>query len=103
MYGSPVVESSPSNYAIELKKSLTTAYNQVCTKMDIQFQRQIQKYDKKVHSAPYKVGELVWLYSPAVPPGESKKLHHPWSGPFKTINLMLPTILLTCILTITNK
>ena len=85
MYGNPVVESSPSNYAIELKKSLTTAYNQVRTKMDVQFQRQKQYYDRKVHGAPYKVGNLVWLYSPAVPPGESKKLHHPWSGPFKII------------------
>ena len=28
-----------------------------------------------------KVGDLVWLYSPAVPPDQSKKLHHAWSGP----------------------
>ena len=85
MYGSPVVESSPSTYANALRKSLTTAYNQVRVKMDAQFQRQKQFYDKKVHGKPYKVGDLVWLYSPAVPPGQSKKLHHAWSGPFKII------------------
>ena len=85
MYGSPVVESSPSTYANVLRKSLTTAYNQVRVKMDAQFQRQKQFYDKKVHGKPYKVGDLVWLYSPAVPPGQSKKLHHAWSGPFKII------------------
>ena len=85
MYGSPVVESSPSTYASELKKLLTTAYNKVRAKMDTQFQRQKQFYDKKVHGKPYQVGDLVWLYSPAVPPGYSKKLHHPWSGPFEIL------------------
>ena len=47
MYGNPVVESSPSTYANELGKSLTTTYNQVCVKMDGQLQKQKQFYDKK--------------------------------------------------------
>ena len=27
----------------------------------------------------------MWLYSPAVPRGKSRKFHHPWKGPFKVI------------------
>ena len=88
MYGSPVVETSPSAHASMLKKSLTTAYDLVRVKMDAQFKRQKQFYDKKVHGAPYKIGDLVWLYSLAVPPGHSKKLHHPWYGPFEIIKCL---------------
>ena len=40
-------------------------------------------YDRKVHGNPFEVGDLVWLLSPAVPRGYSKKLHHPWSGPYR--------------------
>ena len=30
----------------------------------------------------------MWLYSPAVRPGQSKKPHLPWSGPFEIIKSM---------------
>ena len=56
MYGSPVIESSPSIYASDLKRTLTTAYDKVRAKVDAQFQRQKQFYDKKVHGEPHKVG-----------------------------------------------
>ena len=86
MFGSsPVIETSPSTYAIQLKQSLTAAYDHVRDKMDVTFERQKQHYNKKVHGKPYNVDDYVWLYSPAVPPGQSKKLHHPWSGPFQII------------------
>ena len=41
MYGSPVVETSPSTHASILKKSLTTAV--VCVKMDAQFNPLVPK------------------------------------------------------------
>ena len=28
---------------------------------------------------------MVWLYSPVVAKGKSKKLHHPWLGPYRII------------------
>lgn len=30
-------------------------------------------------------GDLVWLHSPVVPRGQSKKLHQPWTGPYKIV------------------
>ena len=40
-------------------------------------------YDRKVAGAPYCVGDLVWLLSPAVARGSSRKLHYPWKGPYR--------------------
>ena len=92
MFGSsPVIETSPRVYATTLRASLTTAYNHVRDRMNVTFERQKQHYDKKVHGQPYNVGDLVWLYSPVVPPGQSKKLHHPWLGPFKVIKRLSDT------------
>ena len=86
MFGSsPVTDTSPSAYATTLKQSLSSAYNHVRNKMNATFEHQKQLYDKKVHGQPYNVGDLVWLYSPVVPLGLSKKLYHPWTGPFKVI------------------
>ena len=42
---------------------------------------QKELYNQKVHGLPLCVGDLVWLYSPAVTKGRSKKLHLPWDGP----------------------
>ena len=56
--------------------------------MGAQLQRQKQFYDHKIHGKPYDVGDLVWLFSPAVPPSQYKKLHHPWSGPFEIVKCL---------------
>ena len=42
-------------------------------------------YDQKIHGKPYDPGDLVWLHNPAVPKGKSRKLHSPWSGPYKVV------------------
>ena len=40
-------------------------------------------YDQKVFGDPYARGKLVWLLNPKVSKSTSKKLFHPWNGPFK--------------------
>ena len=40
-----------------------------------------------VHGNPYKKGNLVWLHSPAVGRGESKKLYHVWKDCSKRLNV----------------
>ena len=47
---------------------------------------QKQVYDQKVHGDPYTKGDLVWLHSPVVPKGASRKLHHPWTGPYQVLD-----------------
>ena len=40
---------------------------------------------EKVHGKSYNVGDMVWLHSTVVPRGKSRKLHHPWKGPFEIV------------------
>ena len=34
---------------------------------------------------PYNCGDLVWLHNPAHLHGNSKKLHRPWTGPYRVV------------------
>ena len=86
MFGTPSpADESPDVYARNLKKSLESAYERVRRTTASAHQQQKQLYDKKVHGKPFEVGDLVWLHSPAVAKGKSRKLHHPWQGPFRVI------------------
>ena len=69
-------------YVAKMKRTLTEAYDNVQENQETAHQRQSKLYNKKVHGDAYKVGDLVWLHSSVVPPGKSKKLFHPWNGPY---------------------
>ena len=43
------------------------------------------RYDLRSHGKPFSVGDLVWLHTPAVPQGKSRKLHRPWTGPYRVV------------------
>ena len=86
MYGTPASEPTTiSEYASTLRKNLESAYATVRVKMDMKLDREKDLYDRKIHGKPIEVGDLVWLYCPAVPRGQSKKLHRPWSGPHRVV------------------
>ena len=53
--------------------------------MQTEHHHQKELYDKRVHGRPFQPGDLVWLHNSHVPPGQSKKLHVPWSGPHKVV------------------
>ena len=57
---------------------LENAYRHVHSTMGLKQEHQKELYDRKRHGDPYKVGDLVWLHSPVIPRGSSRKLHHPW-------------------------
>ena len=78
-------ESSPDNYAIQMKNGLKEAYSLVRKKLERTHELRKEKYDRKVHGEPYKEGDLVWMHSPVTAKGGSRKLHHAWTGPFKVI------------------
>ena len=84
-FGLPYDQSVSTNqYANTLHQKLGKAYGEVRKTMDLHLQRQKEIYDKKVHGKPFEEGELVWVHIP-VRPGASRKLHKPWSGPFKVV------------------
>ena len=69
----------------KLKDGLENAYCLVRERCEAEHKRQKSIYDEKVHGKPFNCGDLVWLYSLAVPRGKSRKFHHPWKGPFKVV------------------
>ena len=75
---------SHGEYASLLETRLSSAFEIVREHVSKEHQRQKQFYDTKVHGEPHKVGDYVWLHSPP-PKGTSRKLHHPWTGPYKVI------------------
>ena len=77
--------ATPQSYAGDLQKSLREAYHQVRISFDTGHQHRKEIYDKRVHGRQYEPGELVWLHSPAIPRGQSKKLHHVWTGPYRVL------------------
>jgi len=84
MYGTGEVAEVPvPAYVQRLKEALREAYALVRDRCDTEHRRQKALYDEKVHGKPFERGDLVWLHSPAVPRGQSRKLHRPWKGPFK--------------------
>lgn len=68
-----------------MRDHLETACQQVRERMDQKLEHQKELYDRKTHVSPYEPGDLVWLHNPAVPRGQSEKLHHPWTGPFRVL------------------
>ena len=64
---------------------MTEAFALVRSKLATQHERQKYFYNHKVHGKPYVPGNLVWLHSPVIGKGKSRKLHHPWTGPYKVI------------------
>ena len=72
-------------YARDLQVRLQSAFDLVRENVSKEQQRQKDFYDIKIHGNPFQKEDLVWLHTPAVKKGASRKLHHPWSGPFKVI------------------
>ena len=92
MYGTPsAIPTTHSEYAAKLKASLERAYELVREHMGRRLERQTEVYNRKIHGDPFKTGDLVWLHSPAVRRDQSKKLHRPWTGPFKVVGQLSET------------
>ena len=77
--------SSPADYASKLQDTLECAYDKARQNIGEKQRRQKEFYDQRIHGAPVQEGDVVWLHTPATPRGTSRKLHCPWSGPFKVI------------------
>ncbi len=54
--------------------------------------RQKSIYDRKVKIRDFQKGQLVYLYTPVATKGQSRKLLHPWHGPFEVIDISSPNL-----------
>ena len=85
MYGFQQAQTKANEYVPELQKTISTAYQYIREKLNVQHEQQKEHYNQKLHGKPNSVGDLVWLYSPLVAKGKSKKFHYPWLGPYKIL------------------
>ena len=68
-------DSTPSNYAAELRIRLEQSYHSVRQHMSLCQQHQKELYDKNKTGSPLKIGDKVWLHSTVVRRGKSHKFH----------------------------
>jgi hypothetical protein len=66
-----------------LKSALKLAYKTVNAANRRSHQHNKKLYDRKSKSREFTVGDLVYLYNPAVKVGQTKKFSKPWTGPHK--------------------
>lgn len=66
-------DMTTTEYATQLKKGLEEAYSCAREKLGASHKRRKEHYDKRVHGQPFTDGDLVWLHSTVIPPGQSKK------------------------------
>ena len=76
---------SYGEYATLLQNRLQAAFDLVKEHVTQEHLRQKEFYDQKIHGESYKAGDLVWLHSPVPRRELCRKLHHPWTGPFKVV------------------
>ena len=87
MYGScPTKPVLPHQYVKTLKDTLHGKCLYEGSKTHAGNSNEIRRtVQQKSARSEYEVGDLVWLNNPVVPRGRSRKLHCPWTGPFKII------------------
>ena len=86
IYGTPNnTTQSPNEYAATLGKQMSQAFALARKHSEAKHVRQKEIYDRKVHGKPYQKGDYVWLHSPMGKREASKKLYHPWSGPYRVV------------------
>jgi hypothetical protein len=66
-----------------LKSALKLAYKTVNEANRRSHQHNKKLYDRKSKLREFTVGDLVYLYNPAVKIGQTKKFSKPWTGPHK--------------------
>jgi len=80
-----VSRGNPDHHQIleNLKASLNAAYKYVNKSNKNSHQDNKRLYDRRAKLRKFKFGDIVYLYSPVMKPGLSRKFNKPWSGPHK--------------------
>jgi transposase InsO family protein len=79
----PKAKRGPQEYANQLRDHLEKAYRHIRVDLQQAVERARGGYTNKLRGEPLEVDQLVWLYTPKVRPGNSKKLTSFWTGPWR--------------------
>ena len=83
---------TPQEWAAKHRARLEAANRYVRQQLQLAVGRARLRYNNKLKGEALKPHDLVWLFTPKVPSGTSRKLHNPWTGPW-TIKEVLSEVL----------
>jgi len=86
---SPTTTNGPDSKE-QLLDNINEAQQVAQTYLERQRQRQIEYYNDRRREVSYEPGQKVWLYTPNLKKGLSKKLLHPWHGPYTIDSQLSP-------------
>ena len=72
-----------TTYSVKLRENLDEAFRFVRDNQNKVIKREAALYSGTLDGEQLQEGDLVWYYSPRQNPGQVKKLHQGWCGPFK--------------------
>ena len=73
-------------YVEQVGLSLRAAYSKVRQSIEEAHRTNKSRHDRKESACNFAVGDLTWLYVPAVKPGQTKKFSCLWRGPYTVID-----------------
>ena len=94
LFCTPSVYDERNHYASDLSKRLTFAWDLAKTHIVKAQEQQKSYYDRKAKPSNFNIGDRVMLFRSVQQKGRSKKLSHPWKGPFRIIKLSPSTAVL---------
>ena len=72
-------------YVRDLRTKLEAAYDLVRRRLAVEHKRQKTDYDRNSNLRSFKVDDLVYVLTPVVPPGTSRKFARFWRGPYTVL------------------
>ena len=77
--------SSYDEYSDDVRKKMQIAHSIVEKQLRAVFDRAKRRYDQRVKSVQFRVGDFAYYYSPRVQPGRGRKFRNLTSGPYKIV------------------
>ena len=85
-FSSPDGEKEVAEYVKEVALSFKDAYDKVRHNIEEAHKANKRRHDNKESGDKFSIGDLVWLYVPAIKQGRTKKLSSLWKGPYTVID-----------------
>ena len=79
----PQIPETLPQYVVSLRERQVEAYERVREQLGVSHRRQKDVYDRSASAVQLRVGDKVWLYTPAIKKGRTAKFSRPWSGPWQ--------------------
>ena len=84
------LSSSVAELRSRVVENLENAQRIIQSNTQLAQQRMKAQYDKNSRPVPYEIGSKVWVYTPKVRKGYSKKLTHNFHGPYRIVAKLSP-------------